>query len=68
MLDKHITKKNTWRLVYRCQYFEMACHWQFTIARGCCQGVPIAGYIFVMCIKIFDPIMKNTALKPLKPF
>ena len=37
---------------------------QFKILRGCRQGDPIAGYLFVLCIEILDLTLKNSKITP----
>ena len=37
---------------------------QFKILRGCRQGDPIAGYLFVLCIEILALTLKNSKVTP----
>ena len=37
---------------------------QFIILRGCKQGDPIAGYLFVLCIEILALTLKNSKITP----
>ena len=37
---------------------------QFKILRGCRQGDPIAGYLFVLCIEILALTIKNSKVTP----
>ncbi len=37
---------------------------QFPISRGCRQGDPIAGYLFVLCIEVLVLLFKNSTMIP----
>ena len=37
---------------------------QFKILRGCRQGDPIAGYLFVLCIEILALTLQNSKITP----
>ena len=38
----------------------------FEIQRGCRQGDPIAGYLFILAIEILALMLKNGKIKPYK--